>query len=119
MYNKDKLEDYVRFGISGVPEIKKDEKKVWLGVYRERVLFALDKSHLTKAEHFEGLEAKAKDQRVHQIIVNSTVIDSIRIKCMQIAKKYEKDFKTVNGQSDIAIILASKDAIDIENVFPF
>ncbi len=117
MNNKDQIEEYIKYGLSGIPQIKKEEKKKFLGEFRERVVLAIEEAYLNNEDIFEKIEAALNNQLVHKIIVNSSLSSSLRGKCMRLAKRYHKDFKLVNGESDISIILASKTAIDQDEVF--
>ncbi len=117
MNNKDQMEEYIKYGISGIPEIKKEEKKKFLGEFKERVVLAVEGRYLNDEEIFEKIEESLKNQIVHKIIVNASLNSSLRGKCMRLAKQYHKDFKLVRGESAIAIVLASKTAINQEDIY--
>ena len=45
-----KVDDYIQEGIYGPKEIKKEEKKLYLGTFRERVVLVLKTSQIRKTE---------------------------------------------------------------------
>ncbi|QZY55529.1 DUF1694 domain-containing protein [Crassaminicella profunda] len=119
MNKQSELEKYTEYGLSGTPEIKADEKKYWLGEFRERVIFALTFEQINRKEAVKVIEEKCKDERIDKLIVESSVLDTITEKFMDLAHKYDKDYKTIdmNGTNkEIALVLASNEAIDERQV---
>ncbi|QXM06703.1 YueI family protein [Crassaminicella indica] len=115
MEKQSELEKYINYGLSGTPQIKADEKRRWLGEFRERVVFALTFEQINRKEAVKVVEEKCKDERVDKIIVESSVLDTVIEKFMDIAKKYNKDYKTVDMQNtngEIALVLASSEAVN-------
>lgn len=117
MNNKDQLEEYIRYGVSGVPVLKKEEKKKFLGEFKERVVLAVESEHLKNNDSFEIIEEMIQKKMVNKIIVNSSLNSQFRGICMKLAKEYHKSFKLVNGETTIAIILASNTAQDEEVIY--
>ena len=118
MTNND-LEKYVQYGVIGTPEIKADEKKVWLGEFRERVVFALTYGQIYQEEAIKVIKEKCKDERVQKIIIENSVRLDIAEEFMDLSKEFKKDYKTVDmgdAKGKIALVLANDDAVDEENV---
>ena len=113
------LERYMDFALGNIPEIKKDEKRRWLGEFRERVIFALTKDQIKRREAIKVLEEKIKDGKAKKLIINMKVGPEISGAFMELAAKYDLDYKSVDSpdhRGDIALILASDDAVNVENV---
>ncbi|MCG8483457.1 MAG: YueI family protein [Clostridia bacterium] len=112
MSEKDKLEEYLMNGIKGTPEIKKEEKKKYLGEFSERVILAVEIAKLHEDECLKQInDAVEKNQSIDKIIVNSVLKNTIRIQCMKMAKNHDRDFKLVEGDTSIGIVLASNTAL--------
>ncbi|WZL73620.1 YueI family protein [Clostridiaceae bacterium 35-E11] len=119
MTPKNELEKYVEYGVSGTPELKRDEKRHWLGEFRERVVFALTYDQIYRKEAVKIVEEKCKDNRVDKIIVSNKVNQTISGKYMDVAHTYHKDYKTIDLQEEkgeIALVLASQDAVNEKQV---
>lgn len=119
MNEKSDLEKYAEFALSGPPQIKADEKRYWLGEFRERIVFALSFEQIEVREALKLVEEKLQDSRIDQVIIHSGVRDSISEKYLELAHQYQKDYKQVdlqNPKQEIALVLASKEAVNEENV---
>lgn len=120
MGSNHELEKYVEFALSGAPEIKGDEKRRWLGEFRENVVFALTDDQIQRKDIWRILEDKIKDPRVSRMIVKGQVNGEIAGKLMEICRKAGKDYKTINNpdfKGDIAMILASHRAVDEDDIW--
>lgn len=113
---KSELEQYAENGALGTPEIKREEKRIFLGEFKERVIMTIDIDEILDESKNNQVEEKAKASNVDKIIVNDKIKNDIRIDYMKIAKEHKKDFKLVQSDSHIAVVLASKEANDIEHV---
>ncbi|QEK13214.1 DUF1694 domain-containing protein [Crassaminicella thermophila] len=119
MNQKSDLEKYVEYGIAGVPEIKGSEKRYWLGEFRERVILALTFEQIYRKEALKVVEEKCKDKRVDKIILEDNVQSTVAEKFMELASKYDKDYKMIDTQNklgEIALVLASNEAVDEKDV---
>ncbi|WP_129596082.1 DUF1694 domain-containing protein [Anaerophilus nitritogenes] len=113
------LEKYVQYGVTGTPQIKADEKRIWLGEFRERVVFALTYDQIYKEEAIKVVKEKCKDERVKKIIIENNIRSEIAEKFMDISKEFQKDYKTIDmgdKKGDIALVLASDDAVEENNI---
>jgi len=117
MDNHKKMDKYVQYGLAGTPELRKSEKEVFLGEFAERVVLAIDSTQILIQENNKQFMKKAKDEIVDKIIVNEHLNSKTRIEYMKIAKETKKDFKIVQSNSKISIVLATNKANDIEDIF--
>ena len=119
MCPEDELEKYIKFGLSGSMEIKGDEKKYWLGEFRERVIFALTKGQINRKEAMKVIDLKLKDSRITRLVIRSGIGEATTGKYMDLSKKHNVEFKTIDTQSEkeeIALVLVSDDAVNEDNV---
>ncbi|AOT70066.1 YueI family protein [Geosporobacter ferrireducens] len=113
------LERYIDLALGNVPELKQDEKRRWLGEFRERVVFALTEDQIKRREAKKVLEEKIKNGEAKKLIMNMKIAPEISGRFMELAAKYDLDYKSVdlpNQKGDIALVLASDDAVNVENV---
>lgn len=112
MGKEKELEQYIQYGISGNPEIKKKEKEKYLGEFLERVILAIEVEDLNGTDYINKIKDVMKNNAsVDKLIVNSALTNNIRIQCMKLAKEHDKDFKLVEGKTTIGIVLASNSAV--------
>lgn len=113
------LERYLDLALGNIPELKGDEKRKWLGEFRERVVFALKEDQIHRREAKKILEEKIKGLKPKKLILNAKVVPGIAGIFMELAAKYDLDYKSVdspNQKGDIALVLASDHAVNIEEV---
>ncbi|MFZ5968900.1 MAG: DUF1694 domain-containing protein [Bacillota bacterium] len=121
MNDKPQLEQYIEYGLHGIPEIRGEEKKHWLGEFRERVLFGLTFQQIARKDAIFVVEEKIKDSKVKKVIVSSNVNAKIAGEYMALAGKNQKDFKIIDfpeRKGDVALILASDEAVNVDDVIP-
>lgn len=119
MVKSNELEKYLDFAMYGAPEIRGEEKRYWLGEFRERVVFAVAHEQIGRREIFKIIEEKAKDARVDKVIVDGKLGSEATGKIMEICKKEGKDFRTISNaelKGEIALVMASHEAVNIEKV---
>ncbi|MEW9123144.1 MAG: YueI family protein [Thermotaleaceae bacterium] len=117
--NKNELEKYIDFALGGAPEIKREEKRRWLGEFRERVIFALTYDQIQRKEAKKVVEEKIKDRDVKRIVLHMDISPEIAGIFMELAKNYDVDYRSIDSpelKGDIALLLASDDAVDREQV---
>lgn len=118
MRDKSELERTVEYAIGGAPQLKPDEKRKWLGEFRERVILGLtiEQAYNSSAKNY--VEEALKDNMAEIIIVNQKISMNIISKYMKLAKDTNKEFKTVasDSQKAMGIVIASRQAVERENV---
>ncbi|MBB6216351.1 uncharacterized protein YueI [Anaerosolibacter carboniphilus] len=119
MDEKNQLERYIDFALYGTPEIKADEKRNWLGEFRERVVLALTDEQIQRDDALQLVEEKMKDRRIDALIVKGQVNQEIAGKLMTICQRTGKDYRSVNrpdSKGDVAMVLVSDEAVNEEEV---
>lgn len=116
---KSELEQTVQRGIYGPPKIKGEEKKVYLGEFRERVIVALSVKEIFYDEGVAVAEEHLKDPMAHRLIVNHNKITSKwSKKYMGLAQKYDKEYKSFHTEAPEAmgLVVVSREAVNRENI---
>lgn len=118
MADKSELEKTVEYAIGGIPQLKPDEKRKWLGEFRERVILGLTMDQAYKSEAKDYIKNALNDSMAEIIIVNQKIPMDIVSKYMKLAKDTDKEFKTVmtNNEDAMGIVVVSRKAVERENV---
>jgi len=118
MDNKSELEKAVEFALRGTLDLKTDEKRKWLGEFRERVVYGLTKEEASQPEAMPHLEKVMEDPEAEMLIVNNNLPPEVITKYMQLAKKANREYKSVatDSKEAMGLVIASRSAVDRENV---
>lgn len=119
--SKSELEKALERGIYGTPELKKEEKKAYLGNFRERVLKALTKKQIEEPGTYKEILDAIRDPRAKRLVITNDVQLSFAMDYINLAKQNNLEFTLVNGQNftgDIGLVVVSDTAVDVENIFP-
>ncbi len=120
MDDKTNLERTVEYALRGVPEIKPEEKKKWLGEFRERIIMGISLKTATQIESIVHIEKAMEDQQAEMLIVNNSLPPDIIADYMRLAKKLNCEYKSVNTDFDgaMGVVVASRHAVNREAVEP-
>ncbi len=116
---KSELEQTLQRGIYGPPKIKGEEKKVYLGEFRERVIVALSTEEVFYDEGVAVAEEALKDPKAHRLIVNHNKLTSPWTrKYMALARENNKEYKSFHTQAEEAmgLVVVSREAVNRENI---
>lgn len=114
-----KVEDYIQEGIYGAKEIKKDEKKLYLGTYRERVVLALYHTQVRKSEMVKKVESLLKKYPTCHFLFNGHIGYDAFKKYIELANKNNISYRIVNNQeadSPYGLVVTLDHAVDIETI---
>jgi uncharacterized protein YueI len=120
---KKTVEDILKEGIYGEKQIKPDERRRFLGTFRERVVLALTKDQVMRNAGLKELEEMMQSHPNTKLLLNGDLDFQQYDKYRELANKQNihytlvsnKSFKT---KSDIGLLLAYENlAIEKENIF--
>ncbi|WP_033826834.1 YueI family protein [Bacillus andreraoultii] len=120
MANGPNLEDYLNQGVYGKKEINPEEKRKFLGTFRERIVVALTVSQLYKPTVYDEVEQAMKSNRGAKLLLNGSVDYQFLSKYVKIANDYQISFTIVENKehdTEIGLVLAYDYAVDKENIF--
>jgi len=116
---KDKLEQALLVGIHGAPELKYDERLLYLGEFKERVIKRLiNKQVEEKAIYPEVLQA-LKDPKADMLIINGNINSSFMTKYKDLAAHLNKTCTVRNDtefQGDTGLLVISDQAVAEQNM---
>ncbi|MFB4164165.1 YueI family protein [Alteribacillus sp. JSM 102045] len=119
MAGKD-VNDYIEQGIYGPKETKPDEKRRFLGMYRERILLALTKEQVMEKGTYSEVEDVLQSHSDVVMVVNGKLGYTALSPYTKIASKYGVHAKRVtnmDNKTDIGLVLAKDYAVDKESIF--
>ncbi|RSL32756.1 DUF1694 domain-containing protein [Salibacterium salarium] len=114
------VEDYIEEGIYGPRETKPDEKRRYLGTYRERILLALTKEQVMKKGTFPEVEEELKQNQDVIMVVNGKLGYKALSAYTKIASDYgvqAQRVTSIDKTSDVGLVVAKKYAIHRETIF--
>ncbi|GIN85557.1 hypothetical protein J6TS2_19430 [Heyndrickxia sporothermodurans] len=120
MSNQPNIDDYLQKGIYGEKQIKPEEKRKFLGTYRERVIVALKNSQVMENKVYNEIERLMKGNPQAKMLLNGELNYSFLSKYIQLAQKYNYSYSIVtNNESttNIGLVLAHDYAINKEEIY--
>lgn len=116
---KDSLEQTVIAGLHGAPEIKREEKRDYLGVFREQVIAYLTQKQAKEAALYPEIKQALEHEKFDKLIINGSLDNHFIGKYQLLAKKMQKSYTViVNSDSDKAagLVVASSEAVGLQHV---
>lgn len=120
MTRQSNIDDYLQKGIYGEKQIKPDEKRKFLGTFRERVIIALKNSQVMENNVYSEIEGLIKSNPKAKLLLNGDLNYSYLSKYIQIAKKYNNPYSIVTNHESsttIGLVLAHDYAINKEDIY--
>ncbi len=114
---KTKLEKKVMEGIYGSPEIKKEEKRRYLGEFAERVIRYLTYEQVIEPGTYPEILEAIKHPEAKKLIIDRRVDLDLANDYVQLARENDLSFKRIDSpdlKGDIALVVVSDGAVDIE-----
>lgn len=119
MTSKDKLEEYLTVGVYGAPEIKKEEKIRYLGLFRENVVKGLTFQEIQDAAGVFYFKLALKEPHVDKVVIRQDILEEKRRQLIAITTEKNLDFKVVSSEDfigDLAVVLASNKAVNSKDI---
>ncbi|MGP4039974.1 YueI family protein [Gracilibacillus sp. D59] len=116
---KKEIDEYLQEGIYGAKEINPDEKRKYLGTFRERVLLALSKSQVRGEKGLAEMEEMIHQFSNTTILMNGNMSLRFFKSYRELANKHDVSYTYVSNrevESDYGLILAAKTAVDMEDI---
>lgn len=113
------LEDYLENGIHGPKEIKLQEKRKYLGTFRERVIAVLSNSQVCEEEAYQELRDRINRYPEAYMLLNGQIGYEALGKYIKMANACKIPYKMVlnkDYESQFGLVLAGKTAVHIEEI---
>lgn len=117
--SKPTAEDYIKQGIYGPKELRPDEKRLFLGTFRERVVIALTQHQVKRDEVVPEVDQLIKQNKEAQLLLNGHIDYSFLSKYVQRANEHGTSYMMVTNKdynSKYGLVLANDHAIHKENI---
>lgn len=116
---QDELGRTLSAGIHGTPELRPDEKRRYLGFFRERVIQAVTYDQIRTKEGLGVMLEALKDKRGIELVIHQDARGAAMPLIVQ-AKRQGLDFTIVSNPNfigEVAVVLVAKDAVDVAQVW--
>ncbi|MFS0655567.1 YueI family protein [Bacillus sp. 179-C3.3 HS] len=117
---EESVDFYLQQGIFGHAETKPDERRMFLGSLRERVLLALTKGQVSRNRPYQEVEQILKAHRQATVLLNAELSYQSYSQYVKTANAAGCSFKVVNqleAQSPFGLVIAMPHAINKEQVY--
>ncbi|WP_419880688.1 YueI family protein [Peribacillus sp. B-H-3] len=114
------VDEILHQGIHGKKEIKPDEKKKFLGTFRERVIVVLTQAQVRETKLYEEVAGFMNEHKDAKLLLNGKVDVSHLNKYITLASRYHIPYKIVinkEGETNLGLVLAKEYAIDKEDIY--
>lgn len=114
--NKSKLEEKVIEGIYGEPELKREEKKRFLGEFKERVIRYLTYDQVMEPEIYPEILEAIRDPEAKELIIDRRVDLEAAHDYIKLASENDLSFRKIDSpelKGDIALVVVSDHAVEI------
>lgn len=118
-HKKSELEQTLLAGIHGAPELKADEKRKYLGIFREQVMAFLTEKQVKEPGIYTQVLQALQDSSANLLILNGTVGAIFTEKYKALAEKFKRPVKVVVGTEyspDTGLVVASTSAVNFEKI---
>ncbi|KAB8137921.1 YueI family protein [Gracilibacillus oryzae] len=119
MSNKN-IDDYIQEGIYGPKETNPDERRVFLGSLRERVILVLKQSEVRGEKGLNELEKEMKNYPNAKLLINGDMNFRFFKPYRELARNANITYTSVNDQestTEYGLVLTMDHAIDKEDIF--
>ncbi len=113
------LDQAIQTGIHGTPQLRPDEKRRYLGFFRERVIQAVTFQQILTVEGMKVMEEALGDPRGVELVIHKKARTRMMPLIIQ-ARKQNLDFTIVsnpNLRGEVAVALVASDAVDVPVLF--
>ncbi|MCA1030213.1 YueI family protein [Bacillus timonensis] len=120
MKNKPDVDTYLQNGIYGNKQIKPEERNIYLGSLRERVVVALTQSQVMEPGTYDEVEELIMNNPNATLYLNGNMAYSYLSDYIKLANKNKNHFTTVTNKkynSELGLVLAYDHAIEKEEIF--
>lgn len=115
------VQDYLEKGMYGAPQLKPEEKRQYLGTFRERIFLTMTIAEMADKKNITHFKQELTDNPQQQVLINAAVDFPIQNDYMIAAQKAKCPFKIVdtenqNSPEAIGLVYASETAVNLETV---
>ncbi|NLL51959.1 MAG: YueI family protein [Peptococcaceae bacterium] len=116
---KSELERTIAAGIGGAPEIKREEKLQFLGVFKERVLKYLTKQQVVEEKIYQEIITALQDKRTAKLLIDGDLPFKAREKYRQKAQELGVNYTIIfdsDLKGEVGLVVASDYAVEVDDI---
>lgn len=117
--SKGELEKALSIGLHGAPELRRDEKRHYLGEFRERVVKLLSKIQVVEPGVYPEIVKALEDKRAAKLIINGEIDFHLSKKYQKLAEDMGKSVTISSDpefKGDAGLVVVSDDAVDVKDI---
>lgn len=118
--SKPTVDDYLQQGIYGPKELKPEEKRLYLGTYRERVIIVLTQLQVSEENVYKEVEQSMQKNRQAHLFLNGHMNYSFLSKYIQKANELSITYTVVTNKdynSKYGLVFAHDYAVNKDDIF--
>lgn len=116
---KNELEKIISAGFQGTLEIKKEERNLHLGQFKERVLKALTLEQVEERVIYPEIRKVLAEERVSKLIINAKASAEAEERYRAEAKKFAVPFLSISSpefKGPVGLVVVSDEAVDCPEI---
>jgi uncharacterized protein YueI len=116
---KGDIEKALSIGLHGAPELRRDEKRRYLGEFRERVIILLSKKQVAEPGVYPEIVKALEDKRAAKMIISGEIDFHLSEKYQKLAEAMGKPVTTISDpefRGDAGLVVAGDDAVDVKDI---
>ncbi|UOQ49198.1 YueI family protein [Gracilibacillus caseinilyticus] len=118
MANKE-IDDYIQEGIYGEKELHPDQKRQYLGTYRERVILVMTKPQVRGEKGLREIEELFMQYQDGALLLNGNMNTKFFKPYRELASQYHISYtyvSNIEADSDYGLVFATDYAVDKEDI---
>lgn len=119
LVNKDTTLQRLAAGIHGLPELKRDEKKIYLGEFRERIIRRLTKKQVAQKFIYPEIKEALNHKQSSRMLINGTLGAQFTDKYIKLARQIKKSYTLIHDPEltgETGLVVISNEAVDIDDI---
>lgn len=116
---KDKLEQRLAVGMHGVPEWKHDEKILYLGEFRERIIRRLTKKQIAQTFIYPEIKEALSHRQSSRMLINGDLSPDFIDKYIHLARQIGKPYTVIHDpelKGETGLVVVSDEAVNVEDI---
>lgn len=119
LMNTESPEQRLAVGMSGAPELKRDEKNIYLGEFRERVIRILSKKQVAQKNVYPEIIEALSHKQCLRMLINGELRDQLTDKYIALALKVAKPYTVIHDpqlEGETGLVVISDKAVNIDDI---
>lgn len=116
---KDKLDQRLAVGMHGIPELKHDEKILYLGEFRERIIRRLTKKQVAQTLIYPEIVNALNHKQSYKMLIDGNLSPQFTDKYVHLAHQMNKLYTVLHDpelKGETGLVVVSIEAVDIEDI---